>query len=59
MSTSDLDTLKEMKDRIESIEQDALHLKDLGEGVPMIEKNIRTVLSAVYCLKHGISDIVD
>lgn len=58
MPEEHLDILREMKERIESIEREALHLKTLGAGVPVVEKNVRTVLGAVYCLKFGISDIV-
>jgi hypothetical protein len=54
-----LDKLRKMKEKIESIEQEALDLKTLGDGVPMVEKNVQTILSAIYCLKFGVSDIVD
>ena len=53
------DKLRKMKEKIESIEQEALDLKSLGDGLPVVEKNVQTVLSAVYCLKFGISDVVD
>ena len=54
-----LSKLREMKQRIDSIEQEALHLKKLGDGVPVIEKNVQVLLGAVYCLQFGISDIVE
>ena len=51
--------LKEMKDRIEKIEELVLDLKQMGEGIPVIEKNTRCLLSFVWALKFGISDVAD
>ncbi len=51
--------LKKMKARIEGIEQLALELEELGHGVPAVEKNCRCIMSAVYNLKFGISDVAD
>ncbi len=51
--------LQEMKARIEGIEQLAIELKELGDDVPAVEKNCRSIMSAVYNLKFGISDVVD
>ena len=59
MREGDLEQLKRMKAEIDAIEQHALALASLGEGVPAIEKNVRNVLSAAYVLKCGVSDIVD
>lgn len=53
------ETLTEMKETIERIEEHALHLGNLGKDVPMVEKNAKSILTAVYLLKFGISDIVD
>ena len=51
--------LTEMEARIKGIENLAGELKDLGEGIPAVEKNARCILSLVYALKFGISDVVD
>jgi len=59
MREVDLERLKLMKAEIDAIEQHALALASLGEGVPAVEKNVKTVLSAAYVLKFGVSDIVD
>jgi hypothetical protein len=59
MREVDLERLESMKAEIDAIEQHALALARLGEGVPAIEKNVRSVLSATYVLKFGVSDIVD
>ena len=48
--------LKEMQSSIESIEKHVLVLKDLGAGIPVVEKNSRILLSAVRNLKFGIVD---
>ena len=51
--------LREMRDKIEEIESLVLELKELGEGVPVVEKNVRAILSLTYVLKFGIADIVE
>jgi hypothetical protein len=51
--------LTEMDARIKGIENLAGELKDLGKGIPVIEKNARCILSFVFALKFGISDVVD
>lgn len=59
MREDELEKLKRMNEEIEAIEQHALHLANLGDHLPVVEKNARNILSAVYILKWGISDIVD
>jgi hypothetical protein len=59
MREVDLERLKSMKAEIDAIEEHAVALASLGDGVPAIEKNVRNVLSATYVLKCGVSDIVD
>ncbi len=51
--------IQEMKTRIDYIEKLALELKKLGREIPAVEKNSRNILSAVYNLKFGISDIAE
>lgn len=51
--------LQEMKTKIDRLEELALELKELGQGVPAVEKNSRDILSATYNLKFGISDIAE
>ncbi|MBI5248240.1 MAG: hypothetical protein HY912_01985 [Desulfomonile tiedjei] len=59
MVQADLETLREIKRKIDLIEEAARQMKTLGAGVPAVEKNAQCVLSAVYVLKFGISDILD
>jgi hypothetical protein len=59
MAATQPEVLQQMKTRIEQIEKLGLELKQLGQGVPVIEKNTRNILSAVYVLKFGISDVVE
>ena len=54
-----MDSIKEMKNRIEAIEKLVLELKDLGAGVPVVEKNARSILSFINVLKFGISDVAE
>lgn len=48
--------LKQMQASIENIEKHVLVLKDLGAGIPVVEKNSRILLSIVRNLKFGIVD---
>jgi hypothetical protein len=50
----DWDRLREMSEKIEEIERLVLELKKLGKGVPVVEKNVRAILSLTYVLKFGI-----
>lgn len=59
MEATQREVLQQMKTRIEQIEKLGLELKELGQGVPVIDKNTRNILSAVYVLKFGISDVVE
>ena len=51
--------LREMRDKIEEIERLVLELKELGEGVPVVEKNVQAILSLTYVLKFGVSDVAE
>jgi hypothetical protein len=51
--------LGEMKEKIEEIERLVLELKTLGKGVPVVEKNVRGLLSFTYVLKFAISDVAE
>ena len=51
--------LGEMKKKIEEVERLVLDLKELGQGMPVIEKNARSILSFIYGLKFGISDVAE
>ena len=51
-----MERLREMRERIEEIERLVLDLKELGTGMPVIEKNVCSILSFIYVLKFGISD---
>ena len=55
MKTADFN-LRDMQADIEKIEQHALKLKASGGGIPVVEKNIRIILSVVHNLKFGIVD---
>ena len=51
--------LSEMKKKIEEIERLVLDLKELGQGMPVIEKNACSILSFIYVLKFCISDVAE
>ena len=56
---SDLDRFGEMKDKIEAIERLVGDLKKLGKGMPVMEKNLRSISSFLYVLKFGVSDVAE
>lgn len=56
---SENNTLLKLKMTIDQLENLALELKQMGQGVPAIEKNSRSILCAVFNLKLGVSDIAD
>jgi hypothetical protein len=49
----------EMKAIIDQLESLLLDLKERGRGMPVIEKNVRAMLSFVRVLQFGISDLVE
>jgi predicted transcriptional regulator len=51
--------LREMSEKIEEIERLVLELKELGQEMPVIEKNACSILSFIYVLKFGISDVAE
>ena len=57
MNEGDRERLLRINERVEGIERLALELKQLGQGVPAVEKNAETILSTVFVLKFGISDV--
>ena len=59
MNLQEKTSLQEMKSKIDQIEKLARELKDLGQGIPVIEKNVDHFLNTVFVLKFGISDIAE
>ena len=56
---SEINLIKTMKKKISEINQLAEELKEIGKGMPVVEKNARCILSFTHALKFGISDIVE
>jgi len=59
MNSQEKTPLQEMKLKIEQIEKLAWELNDIGQGIPVIEKNVQNFLNTVFVLKFGISDITE
>lgn len=55
----DWDRLREMRDKTEEIERLVIELQELGRGVPVVQKNVRAILSLTYVLKFGISEVAE
>lgn len=55
----EVERLREMRDKIEEIERLVLGLRELGEGMPVIEKNTCSILGVIYVLGFGISDVAE
>ncbi len=53
----DPDLLKGMERKIGEIERLVLDLREMGKGMPVIEKNTRSILSFTHVLRFGISDV--
>ena len=51
--------LNDMKGKIEEIERLVLELRDLGRGMPVVEKNAQSILSFTHVLRFGISDLAE
>ena len=54
-----MDLLNDMKGKIEEIERLVLELRDLGRGMPVVEKNAQSILSFTHVLRFGISDLAE
>ncbi len=50
---------EKMKEIIDQIEGRLLDLKKLGGEMPVVEKNVRAMMSFIHALKFGISDIAE
>jgi len=59
LDAAELDRLKAMSLKIKEAEKAVMELKELGKGVPVVEKNVRSILSVTYVLKFGISDLAE
>ena len=59
MTPNDRTVLKEMKSRIDKIEEQVSQLKVLGREIPAVQKACRSILGLTYPLKFGISDVAD
>lgn len=57
MDATELDRLKAMARKIEETEKAAKELQDLGGGAPVIDKNVRSILSITHALRFGICDL--
>ncbi|MEJ2025385.1 MAG: hypothetical protein P8Y00_10305 [Deltaproteobacteria bacterium] len=51
--------LRHMKEKIEAIETLSHGLKELGKGIPVIEKNVSCILSFTQVLRFGVCDVAD
>lgn len=56
---NEMGLITDMKQKIEEIERLVFELKDLGRGMPVVEKNARSILSFTHILKYGISNLVE
>jgi hypothetical protein len=54
---NEMGLITDMKQKIEEIERLVLELKDLGRGMPVVEKNAQCILSFTHVLRFGISDL--
>ena len=58
MADGSLKIYSDMDKRIREMERLAEEVRDLGAGLPVVEKNSRSILCSVEALRYGISDLV-
>jgi len=56
---NEISLIKSLKKRIEEINRLTEELKEIGKGMPVIEKNACCILSFTHALKFGISDVAE
>ena len=54
-----MEILNHSRDGVQEFERLALELKDLGRGMPVVEKNAQAILSFTNVLRYSISDLVE
>ncbi|MBT3388520.1 MAG: hypothetical protein HN417_11350 [Desulfobacula sp.] len=54
-----MNRFKEMKKRIEKIELLLIEIKELGQAMPVVDKNVLCIQSFTHALGFGISDLAD
>ncbi len=59
MNPQEKTRLEEIITKIEEIEQLAGELNELGQCIPVVEKNAQILLNITYVLKFGIPDIAE
>ena len=59
VNTVDWTELAKMKEIIDDLERLLLDLDHRGGNQPVIEKNVKAMMSFVAVLKYGISDMVE
>jgi uncharacterized protein YdcH (DUF465 family) len=59
MSNEKRTALNQMQAKIAHIKKTAQELNALGQGIPVVEKNVRSILTAVTLLEYGISDVAE
>ena len=59
MNSQEKADLKEMELKVEQIEKLVRELKELGQGIPFVERNVQSFLNTVYIFKFGISDVAE
>ena len=51
--------IKAMADIIRSLRQDTEKLKEVGAGMPVVEKNADRILAGIKMLEININDVVE
>ncbi|MDR3568506.1 MAG: hypothetical protein P4L43_10810 [Syntrophobacteraceae bacterium] len=59
MDGAQLHRLQAMSRKIKEVEEALQEVQRLGEGAPVIEKNVRSILSLTHALRFGICDLAD
>ena len=49
--------IREMQESLKKLDAEARHLKDLGAGIPVLEKNINPIMAFIDILDFHLSDL--
>lgn len=58
MINIEYNNVRKMADKIQTIRQTALELKDLSGGIPTVDRNVERLLACVKMLELNVSDVL-
>jgi hypothetical protein len=56
---AELIDLEGIEERIQSMKEAALELKEMGKNIPAMDRNLLRILASIKMLEINISDVLD